>query len=301
MANSKSRLLVGQSGLHGLLSIHALSLQLCCLILYIGLLLAGQVGQGGLQASLCAQLLCCLLSAQVLLAHSEASLLVCQRCLHGLLSIHALRLHLSRLVLHVCLLRRVEVGQCHLQIGPKSQLCNRLLSAQVLSTHSKTGLLVRLLSREPRLLFRVELLLARGKAFLKAPALDICLELSQVTSGLRLYETLASAAERACANCGGVAALARDVILALGLTQRDVSHRLLVGRHVLLQRARGRYGLGCHALCWAHLCGAQALRAKTGLRSGHGGSFHRLGLDPLCWAHLEGLQAGVKTSASCLH
>ena len=85
-------LLVRQSGLHGLLSIHALSLQRSSLILHRSLLLCGQV----------------------LSAHSESSLLVGERHLQSLLCVQALCLQLRRHVLYIGLLLIVEVGQSSL-------------------------------------------------------------------------------------------------------------------------------------------------------------------------------------------
>ena len=263
LTNSKSGLLVCQSSLKGRLLIHALRLHLRGLVLHSRLLRRRQVCQRCLQSSLGLQLLCTLLRSQVLLANSKSGLLVGHGRLQRLLSIHALRLQLSGLILHVGLLRGRQVSQSHLQVCAKAQLLCGLLSAQVLRAHSEPGLLVCLLGREPRLLLGVELLLTTGKRLLKTFCLDIGLELSQVTGGFRLHDALTRTAKCTSAHGGGVTPLTSNVILALSFAQLDVRDRLLVGRHVLLHGSRSSDRLGAYALCGAHLSGLQALGAKT--------------------------------------
>ena len=235
---SQGVLLVGHGRLESCLLVHALCLQAVGFVLHVCLLGSGQVGQSCLQARLGLELLRVLLRCQILLAHSKTCLLVGHGRLQCLLGIHALSLQLCCLVLHVGLLRRRQVGQGHLQVCPKTQLLRGLLSAQVLGAHSESGLLVCLLGREPRLLLRVELLLCRSIALLQTFSLNVCLELCQIAGSLGFDNTLARTAKRAGADCGGVTALAGDVILALSFAQRDVGHRLLVRGHVLLRGSR---------------------------------------------------------------
>lgn len=288
------RLLIGQRQLHGLLRIHALSLQAVGFVLHSGLLSRVEVGQRGLQARLHTKLLRLLLRRQILLAHREARSLVGQGGLQCLLSVHALRLQLSSLVLDIGLLRRAEVGQSRLQPRLRTQLLHTKLSRQVLLTNRKACGLIGLLSREPRLLLRVELLLGLLESLLQACGLDVALLTSQSFRGPCLLHAESAAAKSTGLGKLRAQGLPLNVRFPLRGLLLTLHHALYVGRHKGFSRARLGKAAGGHLRGRAHLERLQiGLESRLGSR--HQGRANLLCRHALGRAHLIGLNLRSKT------
>ena len=106
------------------------------------LLLVCEIGKRHLHAALGAQLLHTELRGKVLLAHSEARLLVGQRSLHCGLLIHAPSLQAVGLLLHPCLLLVGQVCKGCLQSRLRTQLLHAQLRREVLLIDRNISLLV---------------------------------------------------------------------------------------------------------------------------------------------------------------